>query len=760
MKKFLLPVFLLTLLLSVFFDGGSFCAAQDKKLVTGRVTNKSDNNKPITDIEILAYNTVAEAKDDFEKMKLARESGGFFFPEQATSAILLEGGYYEVNVAQTGAIIFYTGLVDPKLEPVNYRFEINVQFELEIMLDEATVKADGLVDAIILEPPTVDGDNVISGQAFPFDPKARMIHPDSRLVVQSHVIDCDTGDTVSFGSPVVYDGPRYHSTQFRRMGFQESNDPLYVIADKNPPLPDSLKVVSWTDTIFRENPDHFYQCVNNIWLEDYNHVYFTFSKKYDTKRLRRPMQFLEYTLESYNLDPQQYRKHPRRERRNAPGELSLTFLPGQAKLDPKDTVSINSLEALKKELHGVVTGEGSTLKEFHIMGVASPEGPYAKNELLSRQRMAFAMDEITSVLPARVRDRVYSTKKARVATWDEVADLLYADSLKVEAEEIRKIARAYPKSMDQQWARIRALPYYKSEISPRLPKLRSVSYTYTSEIYRELTPEEILERYNTDENYRNGTKEFALYEFWHLFNMVKDEKALSSLYRRAMVAAEQTENKKWFLPANNLAALCIKNETPDTTILAPYIDLANYPVNYTIQDANRGTKEIFNPDQVVANQVVMMLMARKYFRAVQLAVHLPEKYALLKAISKCLAGYFKTDKTEEGKRTFDLVSESSVRNKIVMLLAIGKIPRARHELESLPQDDPVTLYLTAQAVCRSHKTSLQMGFDEYNKAMYALVDCFKKDEKFIRTAEADWDIFEDILKDAKAEYEMQKELGL
>ena len=53
-----------------------------------------------------------------------------------------------------------------------------------------------------------------------------------------------------------------------------------------------------------------------------------------------------------------------------------------------------------------------------------------------------------------------------------------------------------------------------------------------------------------------------------------------------------------------------------------------------------------------------------------------------------------------------------------------------------------------------------MEYEDYDKAMMALVDCFKKDKKYIRTAEADWDIFEDILKDAKAEYEMQMSMGM
>lgn len=759
MKKVFCSLVSILLLSVLFTDGGLRCDAQEKKLVTGRVTNKSDNDKPLTDVQIYAYNTVAEAEDAYNQLMEARRTGGFFSAGLVTETYPDTGGYYEVSVAQNGAILFYTGIVDPILEKVNYRLEINVQFALEIVLDAAKKTVDRVTDVVIIEPPTEDGENIISPRAFPFDPKNRLIHTDSRLVVQSNVIDCDTGDTVSFGRPLVYDGKQYHETQFRRMNFNPEEDPLYPFADKNPRLYDSLNVVQWVDTIFREHPDHFYQCENKIWLEDYNHIYFDFSKKYDTKRLRRPMQFLEYSFDSYDLDPEKYRKHPRREKRNAAGNISLTFLVGKAQLDPADTMNNFYMESLKSELTAIVTGEGSTLKEFHIEGVASPDGPYAKNVDLAQKRMAFALEQITSVLPRDVRARVYMTKKAKVASWEDVADLLFADSLKTEADKVREIARKFSKSMDQQWSQIRALPFYKTLISPRLPKLRSVSYTYVNEIYRELTPAEILDRYKTDEDYRNGTKEFALYEYWHLFNMLKDEKELEALYRRALVASEKAETKKWVLPANNLAVLCIKNEAPDTTILAPFIDL-NYPCNYTIRDMNRGTQEIFNPEQVIANQVVMLLMMKKYFRAVQLSVYLPSRYKLLKAITKCLAGYFKNAETEEGREIYTLVRDSSPRNKVVMNLAVGNIGLAKNALMALPQDDPITLYLTCQAICRSNTDALTMEYEDYDKAMMALVDCFKKDKKYIRTAEADWDIFEDILKDAKAEYEMQMSMGM
>lgn len=745
--KYLILSISLFAMSSLFLQAG--CAAQDKKLVSGRITNKSDGDKPLTDVKILAYNTVAEAEDDLVKFIEAKNTGGWFYPELATEAFPDTGGYYEVTVSETGALIFYTGLVEPKLEKVNHRLEINVQFALEIVLDAAKKTADRMVDMIVVEPPTEDGEYVIAKQAFQFDREQRLLKSDTRLVIQSRVVDCDTGDTVSYSIPIVYDSPAYQTTQLRRMNFDPSQDPLYELSIKNPPLQDSM-LVTWSDTIYRENPNHFYQCEDRIWLEDYNKVYFSHSKKYDTKRMRRPMQFLEYSLDQYELDPLQYKKLPRREKLNGDGGLSLKFLVGQARLDPSDTASTQSLENLKEKLLGIIHGEGSTLKEFHIMGVASPDGPYAKNVDLANKRMAFALEQITSVLPKHVRDRVYNTTKARVAGWDEVADLLFADSLKTEAEAVRKIV-ATTSGMDQQWTKVRALPFYKSKISPLLPKLRSVSYKYVNEIYRELTPEEILYRYENDEDYRSGRKDFALYEYWHLFNMVKNDDELEVLYKRALEASRKSETKTWILPANNLAVLSLRKEVADSSILAPFID-EGYPCNYTIRDMDRGTAEIINPDQVIANQVVTFLMMKKYFRAVKLSLYLPSKYDLLKSIARCLAGYFKNANTEEGRKIYTVVRDSSPRNRVVMNLAVGNIGLARDALAALPQDDPITLYLTAQVICRSNTDALTMDYEDYDKAIFCLVECFKKDPKYVHTAEGDWDLFEDIVKDAIDQY--------
>ena len=97
-------------------------------------------------------------------------------------------------------------------------------------------------------------------------------------------------------------------------------------------------------------------------------------------------------------------------------------------------------------------------------------------------------------------------------------------------------------------------------------------FEYKHEIFRELTPEEILSRYENDKDYRTGKKKFALYEYWHLFRLVKDAKELEDLYRRAYEDSKEIEGQPWILPANNLAVSYLKRDTVDVSILEPFID--------------------------------------------------------------------------------------------------------------------------------------------------------------------------------------------
>ena len=322
-------------------------------------------------------------------------------------------------------------------------------------------------------------------------------------------------------------------------------------------------------------------------------------------------------------------------------------------------------------------------------------------------------NEVLSVIPADQRSRVYQTSRGFVSGWDEVAALLERDSLFTEASVLRGIVEKYPGNLDKQGADIRRLPYYQTLIKERLSELRQVKCKHLAEVMRFLTPEEILHKYNTDADYRNGKKMLTLNEYWHLFALIKDEKALESIYKRALVASKRAEGRPWALPANNLAVLYLRREQADTNLLKPFLKDGR-PMNYEETDFDTGLRIRYNHPEVIANQAQMYMLAGNYQRAVQLTDKVKSKYQLLDAVCKLL-GRYKLDFSDR-EALYKLIEESSPRNKVVMRLYQKQYDSTTvAALQALPQEDALTDYLKVQRLCRQYDGAKRMKFPIFDR---------------------------------------------
>lgn len=730
-------------------------AAQQIKLVSGRIVDK-ETKKPFTSeaVFIYAYNTVASAED--AKKNIDSQVGGVMTADG--EAVADAGGNYEIRVAETGALIFKVGVAPCVVEAVNYRMEINVSIDAGILLDDVSIVGTLQDISPREQAPTLIGNKLMMRNNFPIP--AQFGKTNARLIIQPYVVECSKQDTVSYVHPVIYDGEQYKLTQERRMGYDLKRDPLAQFVDTTP-LTEKRMNIEWQDTIIVPDPTLNYFGNAVIQLEDYNKVYYTKTTKIISCEARRPLKFLEYSLEQYDLNPNKYIRKPKRELRNTATNISLTFLVGKAEIDTNDPENEIQLNKLKDNLMAIINCEDCKLKEIHVTGVSSPEGSYSANYALAQRRAGFAKQQISGMLPQKALSRVFMpAPDAQVASWNDLADILEKDSLFTEAAEIRRIVEETPKSQDAQSMKIRKLPYYTTTIKDHLPALRYMRFEYKHEIFRELTPDEILCRYEHDADYRNGRKEFALYEYWHLFNMVKNPKELESLYRRAYKESEQLEGQPWILPANNLAVAYLRRDTVDTGILEPFIDRKTRGANVERTRIDGVTKEIINPEEVIANQLAMYLKANNFEQASVMAQILPntEKNARLKAFALCLGGYYKGGSTpaerEEAKRTFNLVKESSPLNEVVMDLAMdskGYDVMAQRAVIKLPKDDPKTWYLKAIIQNRSG----EIGFEN---AKNCLIKCFTLDESYIRTAEMDGDIGKDLFEYAMDMYPTDKDM--
>lgn len=756
----------IALLCYVSFESGIY--AQVRKTVIGRVLDKEASRRdkkptPFSpdkiDVRVYYLNTVAEANDLMNELSKDNVS----MTMEASYEIPDQTGFYSVLVPENGALIIKVGIAKPVLENINGRLEITTEVDGGIVLDQVNVMGISRVigsDDIVGE----QYGNVIYLNNAAVNIPQHIGKDNGRMIIQPYVVNNSQSKILThYRLPKVFDGKQYDLTQNRRMGYEMRNDSLESYIQDAVLTTDKAKF-AWNDTVIVPNTKDAFQVLAQIQIEDYLGPYYVDTIPLSTRYPRKPLKFLEYSLDAYELDPKKYEERPKRELRTGVEDISLSFLVGKAELDPNDPNNEAQLNKLKEKLLGVINGESSTLKELHLSSVSSPEGSYAFNAALSKKRLDYARSLVYSVIPAYTMKRLYTytPNDSRVASWSEFADILDKDSLTTEAAAIREVVAKHPQSQDMQSIQMRKLPFYDTTIKEHLTKLRTMRCEYQAEIYRALTPDEIMYRYKNDPDYRSGKKQFELYEYWHLFNMVKDPKELEALYKQAYDYSIEIspDSIPWVLAANNLAVSYLKRDTFDINILERLINRTVARCNVERKMDGRVVK-VINIEEVVANQLAMYLKAEDFANASVMAKILPdsEKNNTLKAYAFCLGGYYKTSsklslkENARRNRNFDFVKNSTPLNAVVMCLAMNKRnydEDADKLIKELPLGDPLTHYL---------KAIIYLRMDNDYMAELELVQCFKRDEKYISIAESDGDIREETFKSALENYEASKDMA-
>lgn len=750
--KRLLAIFILAVLsvLSV--------KAQDEILVMGKVISTVDD-EPLSGVEIYVFKTVGAGRYEYDRAMTMYENG--YVPEGAfREERSMADGTYEFNAQGGGSLLFYQFPFKPVFVKIGGKNKIpTVKIEATTVLDEATLTEEG-------KKKTKKGKPVAHGNSFSitehyyFDTSNAgnvegLGKEIARMVTQVYVVNSDGSDTLMFFPPKVYAGEHYHKTQYHWR-----KDHLYDIAEVSPKLTSKLDTVQLRANFELDDPTALYYCKANIWMEDYLNVYYHDTVTiFNTGRVSRPFQFLDYSFDQNEVDPQKYYKAPKRENVSVPKNMKLQFLVGKAELDRSDAATMASLDSLKAELIEICNDPASTLTELHFEGFSSPDGNYAKNKDLSEKRTQTVFNEVWSVIPRNWRDRIYKTAKGEVASWSTVADMLEADSLKKEAAAVRDIV-ASSNDMDVQGGKMKRLPFYDKKVRPILPELRSVKCNHMAQVYRFLTEEEILHKYNTDAAYRNGTKHLTLNEYWNLFKLIHDEKELEGLYQRARVAAIRSEGKRnpWALPANHLAVMYLKRKQVDTLLLAPFIN-EKRAVNSQLLELT-GEKKHINDDAIVANQVQMFMLAKKFARAEELSSIIENEHPMLRAIVRCLGGYIDYEDPKE-EATINLIKQSSPRNEVIINLFMEKFDSTTVQaLQRLPQDHPVTDYLKAQRLCLQYESDvMKMKATTFDRAEDPTFS-HPKDELIPAATPEDIQAAKNAIAVLKEDIQLYKDMGL
>lgn len=754
MRKILVLFFMF-----VFCNG--MLQAQNQITVSGKILNVEANkegkrNLPFTDelVEVFSYATKSDAE---EAIKLMEEQFKKGIPYHGLKEIdIAEAdpytGYYELKCYANGWLLVRVGL-SSELRPVENQLQINFNIRGAVSLGQVVVQAQNTTpnELRVIPKATARFGNVLPlTLTLPIGDHYGKTN--ARFVYQPFVVDCTTDKIEAYGRPYILEGREYHATQNRRMGYDLSRDTLQAFVDADKTLTQEAFVLNYTDTIHLEHADRNYAVFGSFSFMDYNNIYYSKTSMVNTCRNILLMDFIEIPkFKPYYLDFEDYKKVAERKERPVPGEIQINFLINEAKPDMNDSSTVEQLNSLVSLLNDI--SSGAVLKSLSIEGVASPDGNYDSNLKLARKRTDFLQDFIGQ----RLQVSGYERKSgARVTSWNELADTVMAyDTLL--ARKLKEVIDL-KKNHNQNSVAVKRSGLLEA-LTPYLEKMRKVTYTCIYIVNRPLTPNEILQKYRA-----NANDVFLPYEYWNLYQMIKDSAELEVLYKKGAAVSKAYENgRPWMLPECLLAASYINRDTSDVSLLSPLVDCTSISasdkrpkLNFVKRDFN-GYETIVNPEAVVANYLIMCIMERDFERASVAAQILAqarkEEYAELIAFAHCMRGAFYNN-----PEVFKRVAATSPVNEVVLNLMMETNRNnayAQNALEKLSQDTPLYWYLKAVLADRMDQGQ-SLSFD-LPEAVQCLVKCFQMDESFISRAQKDGSLKEATVDEAIDEYEMQKQ---
>lgn len=630
-------------------------------------------------------------------------------------------GRFSVNVHANTTLRF--SMIGAEVMSVKLRGRDSLMVQMimtDVALGTVETVAKRVVNRVIVEPTPME----IVGNTVYFKNvvgvPSKMFGHNRRLVAQ-RVFKNKTRKQTVIMRPLVYDAVEYNQTQDRLYSFDmkgKDGDPLApFVLIKNDTLRDK-KVdhrdsFMYMDSLYVKNPDDDFQAVTLLAIEDYNRIVFR-DTLVTSKGKINPMRWLDYSFGASEITDEALYPKAIPQLRDSRGNIDLRFPIGKAAFDPEEAHNAAEISKLKAQIQDIAATRDATVQALSINGTSSPDGRYASNLTLARRRMEYAISYFRSQMPEKLRSGMKFSSNASVAPWSEVAKLLRADSLEEEADKVEAVMKLYKGDAVSQ--KMKRLPFYsKLLLNKYLPMLRSVGYTMSYSIYRNLTLDEIKDLYKKD--YRK----LSDYEFFKLYRSEENDAQREKYLRQALEVSPS-----FMIAANDLAALLIKHDKPDADVLRKFA----------------GEKA---PEVVNRNQMVALLANHEYQAADSLAAYVPAtaENRLLLAVSGAFMGDYEAN--------YDAIAPTGLRNEVVLLLAMKKNDVALEKSKMLTDDDAVTHYIKAICLHRSNDTNIAA------EANRELKKALELDPELIEIAEGDADLNElDCIKEMKNKKEALK----
>lgn len=606
-----------------------------------------------------------------------------------------EDGRYSVLAEKNGALKYTcVGYEDKTVKIAGKQIVDVVLKDAVIELGEVTVVSK-IKNKVVPEPTDIE----IKGNYFHLKTRVpvpkEMFSSHRRLILQPSIYDVTLKKRLLM-RPVVFDGENYNTTQERMYDYDLDQDPLHEYIQVKNTSSRKSDIIAYHDSLYIEYLKHDYRADVHLAMENYRTIIYrdSFSIAQGTVN---PLRFLEYKFSAFDLTDERFIPKPVMQLRDTKGEVNLTFIVGKADIDDKNPQNQIDLDRLNKELHGIEMNPDASLKSFHIVGVASPDGAYESNLRLAKQRTEKALERILSQLDPETRKYLEVKSDATVASWKEVAELMKKDTLQKTAEEVEMLIQQYEKNSLQLQRALKAKPYYAQISSTYLPKLRKVQYTYGYSVFRTLTDDEIRQLYKKD------PKELTRFEYYRMIIMTKDPVEREKYCKEAL---ELYDNFTY--AANELAVLNIQKDTPDSKILEPFVSKSA-------------------PAELLSNQAIALLHEGKYTKADSVLALVPEEAVSgdLKAIVQAMAGYCED--------AFDKVAATSPFNEVVMLLAMKRNEEAWDKISQMSISTGREYYIKAIAANRLEKVG---------EAIMSIELALSLDPSLLEIARVDGDIID------------------
>lgn len=606
-----------------------------------------------------------------------------------------EDGRYSVLVDKTGSLKFTCIGYEDKEVKVGGKQILNVVLsDAVIELDEVLITSK-IKDKVVPEPTDIE----IKGNYFHLKTRVpvpkEMFSPHRRLIIQPSIYDITLQKRMLL-RPVVFDGESYNTTQKRMYDYNLSNDPLHEYIQVKETSYHKGDIIAYHDSIYIEQLKHDYRADVHLAIENYRNIVYrdSFSIARGTVN---PLRFLEYKFAAFNLTDERFIPKPVMQLRDTKGEVNLTFIVGKAELDDKNPQNQVELNRLNQELRDIETNPEASLKSFHIMGIASPDGVYHSNLTLAKLRTNKALERILSRLDPETRKMLEVKSDASVATWKEVLDLLQNNGQPLIAKEVEEMIKRHEKNYSKLNQALKAKPFYKELATNYLPKLRKVQYTYGYSVFRSLTDDEIKQLY------ARKPKDLTKFEY---YRMIATAANMEEKERYCKEAIELYDNFTY--AANELAVVNIHKDTPDARILESFVSKSA-------------------PVEVLSNQTIALLHEGKYNRADSVLNLVPDAVVSsdLKAIVQAMAGYH--------NEAFDKIVATGLFNEVVMLLAMKRNQEAWDKASALNTGTAREYYLKAIAANRLEKVG---------EALMNIEKALSLDPSLLEVARLDGDIID------------------